>query len=60
MTTYYAHSSPSPDKSNWQPLSEHLNNVGAIAASCAAHFSDYAVKVDGDVLKQYRKDVEVV
>jgi CRISPR-associated endonuclease/helicase Cas3 len=39
MATYYAHSSPSPDKLNWQPLSEHLKNVGAIAASCAAHFS---------------------
>jgi CRISPR-associated endonuclease/helicase Cas3 len=36
---YYAHSSPSPDKLNWQLLSEHLNNVGAIASSCAAHFS---------------------
>ncbi len=39
MKLYYAHSSLSPDKLNWQPLSEHLNNVGAIAASCAAHFS---------------------
>lgn len=36
--TYYAHSSTSSDKSSWQPLSEHLREVGAIAAKCAAHF----------------------
>ena len=28
--------------------------------SPAAQFSDYAIKVDGEVLKQYRKDVDVV
>ncbi|MDI9333568.1 MAG: CRISPR-associated helicase Cas3' [Cytophagales bacterium] len=38
MTLYYAHSSPKSDKSDWQPLSEHLKNVGEIAANCAAHF----------------------
>lgn len=38
MTTYYAHSSSLPDKSNWQPLSEHLKAVGEIAAECAKHF----------------------
>lgn len=36
---YYAHSSLLSDKSNWQPLSEHLNNVGEIAALRAVHFS---------------------
>lgn len=38
MTTYYAHSSNSSDKSEWQPLCEHLKAVGEIAAECAAHF----------------------
>jgi CRISPR-associated endonuclease/helicase Cas3 len=40
MTSYYAHSNPSSsDKSTWQPLAEHLNAVGEIAAECAKHFS---------------------
>ena len=39
MPKYYAHSSTSSDKSNWQPLSDHLNEVGIIAAECAAHFA---------------------
>ena len=39
MPKYYAHSSTSSDKSNWQPLSDHLNEVGVIAAECAAHFA---------------------
>jgi CRISPR-associated endonuclease/helicase Cas3 len=36
MPKYYAHSSTSSDKSNWQPLSDHLNEVGAIAAKLAS------------------------
>ena len=42
--TYYAHTatksdgSPEPDKSHWQPLSDHLRNVAALAAGFAAPF----------------------
>ena len=36
MPKYYAHSSTSSDKSNWQPLSDHLNEVGVIAAKLAS------------------------
>jgi CRISPR-associated endonuclease/helicase Cas3 len=37
--TYYAHSSPSSDKLNWQPLSEHLSNVGDLASENAKMFA---------------------
>lgn len=37
-----------------------VERVHGESGSPAAQFSDYAVKVDGDVLKQYRKDVDVV
>lgn len=39
MPTYYAHSCASVDKSNWQPLREHLNEVGVMAAECASQFA---------------------
>ncbi|GAU09438.1 CRISPR-associated helicase/endonuclease Cas3 [Desulfoplanes formicivorans] len=35
---YYAHSSDNPDKSDWQRLEEHLQNVAALAASFAEVF----------------------
>lgn len=35
---YYAHSSESDDRSTWQPLAEHLANVGDLAASFAEPF----------------------
>ena len=37
-----------------------VERVHGEGGSPAAQFSDYAVKVDGEVLKQYRKDVDVV
>lgn len=37
-----------------------VERVNGESGSPAAQFSDYAVKVDGEVLKQYRKDVDVV
>jgi CRISPR-associated protein Csd2 len=37
-----------------------VERVHGESGSPAAQFSDYAVKVDGDVLKQYRKDLDVV
>lgn len=36
MTSYYAHSSTKSDKSDWQPLSEHLQEVGEIAEEFAS------------------------
>lgn len=35
---YYAHSTESADKSDWQPLDDHLNNVAERAAKCARPF----------------------
>ncbi|MCU7904746.1 MAG: CRISPR-associated helicase Cas3' [Candidatus Thiodiazotropha sp. (ex Epidulcina cf. delphinae)] len=35
---YFAHSGNNPDKSDWQPLSEHLHHVADLAASNAKHF----------------------
>lgn len=37
--TFYAHSTPNPDKSDWQPLREHLEAVAEIAARNASAFS---------------------
>jgi len=36
---FYAHSTPNPDKSDWQPLREHLEAVAEIAARNASAFS---------------------
>lgn len=35
---FYAHSSAAEDQSNWQPLSEHLQSVGQLAAERAVPF----------------------
>lgn len=35
---YYAHSTTNPDKSDWQRLDEHLENVASLAASFAEAF----------------------
>lgn len=35
---YYAHSTATPDKSDWQPLEEHLENVAALASAYAGAF----------------------
>jgi len=35
---YYAHSGNNPDKSDWQPLSDHLQKVASIAAKNARYF----------------------
>ena len=37
-TAYWAHSGEAPDKSDWQPLEEHLQNVADLAAEHAAKF----------------------
>lgn len=37
--SYYAHSTKTTDKSDWQPLSEHLRNVGELAEQFAAAFN---------------------
>lgn len=37
-----------------------VERIHGESGSPAAQFSDYAIKVDGEVLKQYRKDVDVV
>ena len=39
MQLFYAHSTQNLDKSDWQPLSEHLHNVANLAKSFAAVFS---------------------
>ncbi len=38
MSIYYAHSTENIDKSDWQPLSEHLLNVADLAGTFAAVF----------------------
>ncbi|MBE0434397.1 MAG: CRISPR-associated helicase Cas3' [Methylomicrobium sp.] len=40
---FYAHSTENSDKSDWQTLKEHLENVGRLAEEFAAHFqcADY-------------------
>ncbi len=38
MTKFYAHSTDNHDKSNWQPLEEHLHAVAALAEKFAAEF----------------------
>ena len=40
MTLFFAHSTEQKNKSNWQPLHEHLESVGRIAAQSAQHFND--------------------
>jgi CRISPR-associated endonuclease/helicase Cas3 len=35
---FHAHSTPNPDESGWQTLSDHLNAVGQLAAQSAKHF----------------------
>jgi len=37
-TRYFAHSTPTADKSDWQPLDEHLRHVAGLAAEAAARF----------------------
>jgi CRISPR-associated protein Csd2 len=37
-----------------------VERIQGESGSPAAQFSDYAIKVDGEALKQYRKDVDVV
>lgn len=39
MQTFYAHSTENLDKSDWQPLSEHLLNVADLAESFAGVFA---------------------
>ncbi|WP_093387227.1 CRISPR-associated helicase/endonuclease Cas3 [Rugamonas rubra] len=39
MPNFYAHSTDQADKSDWQPLSEHLQAVGDMAARFAGDFS---------------------
>lgn len=39
MPSFYAHSGEHDDRSDWQPLADHLNAVGQLAAGFAAHFS---------------------
>lgn len=36
--TYYAHTSSTPDKTDWQPLDQHLVNVSTLAAHFAESF----------------------
>ncbi len=38
MPAFFAHSGTQPDKSDWQPLDEHLESVGRLAAERAAPF----------------------
>ncbi|MGM0701561.1 MAG: CRISPR-associated endonuclease Cas3'' [Pseudomonadota bacterium] len=38
---YYAHSTPEPDKSDWQTLEGHLKTVGQLAAERAERFGAY-------------------
>jgi CRISPR-associated endonuclease/helicase Cas3 len=38
MPKYYAHSTESKDKADWQPLAQHLQNVACLAQSFAAVF----------------------
>ncbi|CAN7154561.1 hypothetical protein LJR034_000094 [Caballeronia sp. LjRoot34] len=35
---FHAHSTPNPDESGWQTLSDHFNAVGQLAAESAKHF----------------------
>jgi len=39
MDTYYAHSTDSADKFDWQLLEDHLNNVSEKAGNFADHFN---------------------
>lgn len=39
VRSFYAHSTPRPDKSDWQPLAEHLQAVGTLAGQKASAFS---------------------
>ena len=38
MAMYYAHSTERQDKADWQPLAEHLHNVGKLSEQFAAVF----------------------
>ena len=39
MKVYYAHSTESKNKNDWQPLDEHLNSVAKLAGRFAEHFN---------------------
>ena len=40
---FYAHSTENPDKSDWQPLDEHLQRVAELAEGCVMVFVDLKV-----------------
>lgn len=56
---YYAHSTPSVDKSDWQSLAEHLHSVGKIAGRNAATFGASALAEVAGLLHDLGKYSEV-
>ena len=44
-TIFFAHSTPNPDRSDWQSLPEHLKNVGQGAGEFAAAFGAEALAI---------------
>jgi CRISPR-associated endonuclease/helicase Cas3 len=48
MVLFFAHSTPNPNQEHWQPLDEHLSNVGKKAAEFAQHFgAEHLAMVSG-------------
>ncbi|MCA0392542.1 MAG: CRISPR-associated helicase Cas3' [Proteobacteria bacterium] len=55
---FYAHSTEQKDKSDWQPLSRHLNDVGTFAAEKAAAFKGAALALAAGQLHDLGKYTE--
>ncbi|WP_028079639.1 CRISPR-associated helicase/endonuclease Cas3 [Solimonas soli] len=58
MTAYYAHSTETPDKSDWQRLSDHLQSVGGLAATNAKAFGAEAMASVAGLLHDLGKYTE--
>lgn len=52
---YYAHSTINPDKSDWQPLREHLENVAKLASDFAIEFKGEKIAYSAGILHDLGK-----
>lgn len=55
---YFAHSTPRQDRSDWQPLAEHLQNVGRVAGEFAAPFGASQIAAVAGLLHDLGKYTE--
>ena len=54
-TSFFAHSVEGRPEADWQPLDEHLNAVGNLAAKAARHFNDEVLALTAGLLHDLGK-----